>query len=433
MNASPHQSSVRRKSISSTANLALASAPATVERVRVITLKLRLGRGSRIRVLTGMLLFATGAAQASQPQKFLTFDHAMSAAEIAAHPDEYVFVWGATNSALTKAFNEHSPKTLLSTYYPYSRDPDASHGIGFWKASHPDWIAYACDGKTPIALYGDRNVTLDIARLDVVDWQIANFLKRPAGIDAVALDNFQFHNDGNICGSLNSTGKFVKRYGGGPRDMAYAEDAVRWLEKVSTVLHAHRVKVVINHVPDLSSEGDDPDSPLVQGMVGAVDGILDEHAQNAMRDPHKAALLTRFVDYANAKGKWVYLLYQLDHLDRDAVESAMANYLTIAGPMTAVYVSQRDSTYGQEPDFLGLDKDVGDPCGSAVTVRGVISRTYSRGLAIFAETGQPLTSVPIPTGYRNVDGRDAGVSVEIAGGHGRVLYTSQANACAKHG
>lgn len=381
--------------------------------------------------LAGALMCVGGVAHASQPQKFLVFDRNVAPAQVIAHPNEYVFVWGATNPALTKAFDEHSPRTLLSAYYPYSRDPDASHGVGFWMASHTDWLAYGCDGKTPVKMYGDRNVALDITRSDVIDWQVANFLKRPAGMGAVALDNFQFHNDGNACGVLNSAGRFVKRYGGGPHDTVFAEDVVRWLEKVSAALRAKQTKIVINHIPDLSSEGDDPDSPLVQRMVGAVDGILDEHAQVAMRNPRRAALLAKFVQYASAHGKWVYLLYQLDDLDADAVESAMANYLTMAGPKTAIYISQRDRTYGHEPNFLGFDKNVGNACAPAVMSKGVILRNYSHGLVVFSPAGQLAMTVPIPSGFVGVDGNNVGNSVRIVGGHGRVLYTSRADGCAK--
>lgn len=380
--------------------------------------------------LAGALILVGGVAHASQPQKFLVFDRNINPAQIIAHPDEYVFVWGATNPALTKAFNKYSPKTLLSTYYPYSRDPDASHSVAFWTESHADWLAYDCDGKTPIKMYGDRNVALNITNPNVINWQVANFLKRPAGMEAVALDNFQFHNDGHACGVMSSAGKFVKRYGVGPHDAAFAEDAVRWLEKVSAELHAKQTKIVINHIPDLSDEGDDPGSPLVQRMVGAVDGILDEHAQTAVRDPRKAALLAKFVQYADAHGKWVYLLYQLGDLDAGAVESAMANYLTMAGPKTAIYVSQRDKTYGNEPDFLRFDKNVGNACAPAITSKGVVIRNYSRGLVIFSPAGQSGVTVPIPSGFVDIDGNNMGNSVRIAGGHGRVLYTSRADGCA---
>lgn len=399
-------------------------------RLRIATSSIHRGATA---VVGGLLLSAAMVAHGSQPQKFLTFDRAMTPAEIAAHPNAYVFVWGASNPGLTAAFNKYSPNTLLSAYYPFSRDPDAAHGASYWKATHPRWIAYACDGTTPVKGYGDRNISLDITRPEVIAWQISNFLKRPAGMDAVALDNFQFANGSRACGVLDSSRKFVRRYETSAHNQQFSEDAVGWLEKVSTALHARQVKVVINHIPDLSSDGDDPHSPLVQRMVAAVDGILDEHAQVALRDARKSALLAQLVAYTQSKGKWMYLLYQLNHPDRSDIETAVANYLIMAGPRTAIYISDGDKTYGHEPAFLGFDKDVGTSCGSPASENGIMLRKYSHGLAIFAQAGQTVSTVPIVGNYRNADGTSAGHSIRISGGAGRVLYSTDANACSSGG
>lgn len=385
-------------------------------------------RGSAA-VLGGLLLSALTVAHGSQPQKFLTFDREMTAAGIAAHPNAYVFVWGATNPELTAAFNKYSQNTLLSTYYPFSRDPDAQHGDSFWKSVHPRWMAYACDGITPVKTYGDRNMTLDITRPEVIAWQISNFLTHPAGIDAVALDNFQFANSGAVCGALDSSGRLVRRYDGSSHDLRFARDAVSWLEKVSIALHASQMKVVVNHIPDLSSDGDNPHSPLVQRMLGAVDGILDEHAQVALHDARKFALLAQLVAYTQSERKWMYLLYQLNHPDRSDIETAVANYLIMAGPRTAIYISDGDKTYGHEPVFLGFDKDVGASCGASTSENGVSLRRYSRGLAIFAQAGQPASTVPIKGRYRNADGTDVGHSIQLQGGAGRVLYSASSITC----
>jgi len=371
------------------------------------------------------VLFLTAAitARAAQPQKFVTFDSKATSAQVKAWNDRYVFVWGASNQALTGALATHVPKALLSAYYPYSRDPDAKHDVSFWKAHHPSWIAYTCDGVTPATMYGDPNVVLDITNPDVIAWQIQNFLNRRPDIKAVALDNFQFHNAGRVCGVQDPSGHFVTRYELKSSDAVFAQDTVRWLESVYATLHAHQVEVVINHIPDLSSDGDDPNLPLVARMVSATDGILDEHAQLALHDSRKAALLTKFVSYVESKGKWTYLLYQLDSADRSAVESAMANYLMMAGSRTAIYLSHRDDTYGHEPDFMGFDREIGEPCGPVETRDGVLLRGYSKGLSIFSPAGLKPMQVPVPAGYTSVDGDAVGSTVPLQGGQGRVLYT----------
>lgn len=115
-------------------------------------------------------------ALAAQPQKLLVFDYKLDADWIAAHGSEYVFVWGASTGATLKTFEQYAPRTVLSKYFPYSRDPDAKHDIAFWKRFHPDWIQYECDGKTPATLYGGANVSLDISNPEVRQWQPASYI-----------------------------------------------------------------------------------------------------------------------------------------------------------------------------------------------------------------------------------------------------------------
>ncbi len=378
--------------------------------------------------LIAVALCVSGVVHAGQPQKFLTFDSHMTSSEVKGRANEYVFVWGATGPSLGAAFLQESPGVVLGAYFPYSRDPDAKRGLDYWKSAHPAWVAYTCDGATPATMYGDTNIALDVTNTDVVAWQVGNFLKRPAGTNAVALDNFQFHNDGHICGSKDASGRFVQRYRPVSYDMVYAQDQVQWLERIAAQLHANRVKVVVNHIPDLSPDGDDPASPIVKRMVQSVDGILDERAQLALRDPHKSLLLAKLVAYAGSSGKWMYLLYQLDDLDRSSIETAVANYLTMAGPATAIYVSRKDDAYGYQPDFKGFDRSIGDPCGPAVAVRGAIVRRYSGGMAMFALPESSSVSVPVSGIYTDIDGAPVAGSIRLVAGKGRVLYTHEGDA-----
>jgi hypothetical protein len=379
-------------------------------------------------VLGLLALGVSMGALAEQPQKFLTFDSHVTYPEIKGHANQYVFVWGATGPSLDAAFTQESPGVVLGAYFPYSRDPDAKRGLDYWAASHPTWVAYTCDGATPATMYGDANVTLDVTNTDVVAWQVANFLNRPAGTNAVALDNFQFHNDGRVCGARDASGRFVQRYRPASYDMVYAQDQVRWLERTADLLHAQRVKVVVNHIPDLSPDGDDPASPIIKRMVQSVDGILDEHAQLALRDARKSLLLAKLVSYVEASGKWMYLLYQLDNTGRSSIETAVANYLTMAGPTTAIYVSRNDDAYGYQPDFKGFDRQIGDPCGPATAQHGAVVRRYSEGLAIFAPPGSGSLSVPVTDVYLDVDGATITGSIRLEAGQGRVFYARNGDA-----
>ncbi|MHB8724074.1 MAG: alpha-amylase family protein [Casimicrobiaceae bacterium] len=382
-------------------------------------------------MVLGILFPAVVYAQAQQPQKFLTFDYHMTPEEVDVLPNRYVFVWG-DSARLTWAFAKHFPSTLLSAYFPYSRDPNATHGLNYWRASHPTWVTYRCDGVTPTYFPGDPNIPLDISNPDVISWQIAEFIHLRPGLHAVALDNFQFQNKLGICGVHDASGQFVRKYSGKLDDMAFATDRVRWLEKISAVLHERHIKVVINHIPDLSPEGDDSASPLVGRMVGAVDGILDEHAQDALHDTRKAVLLAKLVQFVQSSGKWMYLLYQYQGDSERLAESAMANYLTMAGPKSAIYIPAEGAISGLEPKLYGFDRPIGEPCGPVIAKSGVLFRTFSHGLAVYAPADRVPDSVSIPDGYQTVEGRNAGVELDLAGGRGRVLYASSGNACAHH-
>jgi len=381
--------------------------------------------------ILGCLFSITAAnAQARQPQLFLTFDYHMRPAQAAAAPARYVFVWG-DSASMTSALAKYSPGSLLSAYFPYARDPDANHDLAFWQARHPTWVTYRCDGVTPAYFPGDTNVPLDISNPAVRAWQVDQFTQLRPGLHAVALDNFQFQNKLGVCGVHDSSGRFVRKYSGKLDDPAFAAAAVDWLESISAALHERHVKVVVNHIPDLSTNGDDPTSPLVVRMVGAVDGMLDEHAQDALHDPSKAALLAKLVQFVQAKRKWMYLLYQYQGVSERLTESAMANYLTMAGPKTAIYIPKEGAISGLEPRLYGFDRPIGEPCGAPITKDGMRFRAFSHGLAIFAIT-ESATGSAVPSGYQTVDGHSASAQLHLTGGQGRVLYAPLGNACARH-
>lgn len=385
-----------------------------------------------IRAFTLLLaLGMTLPAGAAQPQKILVFTYKLSPSWIAEHGNEYVFVWGASDNSI-EAFSSHAPHAVLSKYFPYSRDPDAKHDINFWKKTHPSWIEFECDGRTPATMYGGKNVSLDINNPEVAQWQAKIFSALPVGVHEVALDNYQFNSRSHACGNAVN-GKFIARYTGEKVDATFANDIVRWLEQVSRALHARHIKVTINHTPDLTSSGDDPSSPLVQRMVSAVDGILDEGAARSLKSANLNATLAKLVEYASAKGKHYYFLYRLAPFNEGTVQSAMASYLTMASTNTAVYMHPLDQHYGSNPpQFLGYDKTIGEPCGPATRHGGLIIRLYSQGMTAFAPPKLPTQTLSIAPGYEDVRGEPVGLSLQMAGAQGRVVYRQDANGCKQH-
>ena len=131
---------------------------------------------------------------------FLTFDHkVIDVATAAAHAD---FVWGNDESHVAAYRASTNPKIVLSSYIPFTRDPDGTHDLAYWKSTHPDWVLYQCDQTTPAYEFGDPNVPLDITDPAVVDWQVQSYgvTAAAAGDDMIAADNFTLSNDYKACG-----------------------------------------------------------------------------------------------------------------------------------------------------------------------------------------------------------------------------------------
>ena len=383
-------------------------------------------------ILCLMLLTLSAVASGRQPQKFLVFDYHIQPAWIKAHAGEYVFVWGASQETVS-VFQEFSPGTQLSTYFPYMRDPNPATTLTEWQAKHPTWVVYHCDGKTPVLPYNDKNITLDTNNPSVVQWQIENFLSGTTLTKTAALDNVQFRNDIGVCGIRSADRGFVRRYSGEVVDRQFADDVANWVEKVAASLRQHGIRVVVNHIPDASFVGGYPaanvDFPPTQQLVAAVDGIVEEHSNLILRNPVVARSVFRLADYVASKHKWMYFIYQMNPLDERTAESAMASYLIMTSPFSAVFLSSRDATYGSAPDFFGYDRDIGTACGASEH-NGLFTRTFTGGMAIFALPDGTQRTVTVPAGYEAVDGKPAPSTLTLKPGAGLVLYRQGKAHCA---
>src|SRR5215472_7235106 len=72
---------------------------------------------------------------------FLTFDSSATPATAAPHA---TFVWGADLAHVPMYRASTNPGIVLSSYIPFTRDPDATHTLAYWKGMHPDWVVYQC-------------------------------------------------------------------------------------------------------------------------------------------------------------------------------------------------------------------------------------------------------------------------------------------------
>jgi len=383
-------------------------------------------------LVSGLLLLVSWTACANQPQKFLVFDGAITPSWIKAHGNEYVFVWGASPGTVP-VFQQYAPHTLLGTYFPHMRDPNRADTLAHWQATHPTWVLYQCDGRKPALLSGDSNITLDTNNPEVIQWQIQNFLNGAASTHAVALDGLQFRNNGQGCGVYRTNHSFAPLYSGKAVDRTYADDVANWVQQVYPSLHKQGIKVIVNHIPDETSNGrypaPDVNFPPTQRLIASVDGMVEEGASFTMQNRAVALGVLQYADYVAAKQKWMYFIYELNPFNVQTVESAMASYLMMASPYSAVFVSNRDSTYGHAPNFLGYDKNLGNPCGAHTSSNGILTRQYEKGIAMFALPEQTPRPVAIPAGYQNVDGNSAPSQIVLNAGEGSVLYRSSGTSC----
>jgi hypothetical protein len=385
-----------------------------------------------IKVFAIALLLAPAIACADQPKKFLVFDYALKQPWIKDHANQYVFVWGSS-PANEAYFKKYSPLTELSTYYPYARDPNAKNNLSNWRSTHPNWIAYKCDGTSPAVFVGDKNIPLDITSQQTIKWQISNFLSHAKEKKTVALDNFQFRNVWGACGSYDATHNFVKRYTGNVYDPTYASDVAAWINTVSAAMHKNGYRVIVNHIPDSMKAGKIPgadvDSPNVKKMIASVDGMVDEKTDYILKNKDISLSIFKLANYAAQNGKWMYFVYQLDPLDARTVESAMASYLIMASEKTAVYLSHTTKTYGHEPNFFGYDRTIGTACGAYKNDHGQLTRQFTRGVAIFMLPDQPRRSVKLPAGFSDINNKPISGMADLTGGEGLILYRRDGTTC----
>src|SRR5205807_1278068 len=81
------------------------------------------------------------------------------------------FVWGAVSPS-------PAPSVYATYYYPSNRDLDRSHTLEWYRKNRPDWVAYACDRRTPAydhTYAWGAYVPLDITRLDVRNYILTTF------------------------------------------------------------------------------------------------------------------------------------------------------------------------------------------------------------------------------------------------------------------
>jgi hypothetical protein len=129
------------------------------------------------------------------------------------------FIWGGSASNIAQ-WRQLNPEIVITKYVSYSWDPISSK-YSWWFKTHPDWIMYKCDRKTPaFKCYSpapcDFPLPLDITNPEVVQYQIDHGVlpAKAQGFNGIAWDNFDLGNGMNMCGHFDKSGDWVAMYNG---------------------------------------------------------------------------------------------------------------------------------------------------------------------------------------------------------------------------
>ncbi len=357
---------------------------------------------------------------------FLTFDYNVMDVQTAAAHD--VFVWGADIEHVPAYRGSTNPGITLSSYIPWTRDPNGMHNLAYWQNLHPDWIVYRCDQTTPVLEFSDPNLTLDISNPAVIDWQAQSYglSASEAGYDAIAADNFVLSNAFGACGVFRN-GQWVQLYTGSTTDPKYTSDALAWTVAFRSKLQAFRRPLGL--VPNFSLSGLPANDPNVVQLVANVDGILDEAGYTRYGSGPATGTewqtIESFVEYVQAQGKAYFSLTPQAGMivDRTAVQWALASYLMSKEHASALYVSGQQG-YGGDNYMPEYDAAIGKPCGAMAAAQGVFTRTFQNALAIVNPTTAAVTFTLPPGTFVDLYGNSVSGSVPLAATSGLVLLTS---------
>jgi hypothetical protein len=352
---------------------------------------------------------------------FLTFDYQIDPAAIPAIGARTLFVWGA-RARNVEAWHRARPGLIVSHYVPFNRDPE-DHDLDYWRSTHPDWILYQCDRRTPVFQQGAPAFTFDLANPEVVRWQLAHIEQALArGYDAIAFDNFQLDNHYHACGIYRDK-TWVQRYDGALRDSRYTADILAWIRQMYQALHQRKkpIGLIPNYVLDRPL-----DDPELAALLASVDGILDEEGfgnwSSSYITDEKWAQRIAFVSKLQKMGIAYFSLSGFPAIDGKVTQWVLANYLLIKDRNTGVFLAKTDQ-YGIDawrPEYAAL---IGTPCGPISRHENVYVRRYSRALAAVNPSARRGARLQLLGGgaLTDVYGRPLPDTVELPAHSGLVL------------
>ena len=366
--------------------------------------------------------------------------------------DGYIPGWQATQDAsrYTLTWGTDKPNAWIQgnhringTYYmAYDTDADVTafgdlgHSLGWWQqSSHPDWVLYKCDQRTPAWVGGlPDNVPLDISNPQVVQYQMA--LVSPYmmanGYNSFAADVMSLTNGQGGCGvwTHNHT-VWVKKFSGQQVDPKWAAATQYWAAYAQWYLHSLPLPIpFLANAPNWAPPGDQAQKELISHL----DGFQDEGGftafGNHLINDAGFRLKIWWAQYIQAQGK-AFLVTDLwkgaepNPVQRDF---AIATYLMGKYHQAAMVTAQYGS-YGVEHYWPEYDSAIGSPCADMYATQGVYFRKNTSSLVI-VNTSTSAVDVTLPhpaSSYTDIEGRPIHQPLSVEPDDGWVLLTQ--NGC----
>jgi Hypothetical glycosyl hydrolase family 15 len=332
------------------------------------------------------------------------------------------YIWGGYFLNWNFGFYPHVP--AIDGYMPFDEDPwsqrTPGHSLSDWRARHPDWIVYQCDGKTP-AYYGsgDTNVPLDFSNPAVRSWQVQQAAKLfQMGATGVGFDNFTFANYSNGCGVYRHGVWMPLGYPGPWADNAKLDsNMMAWIEDIRSRLQQQFAgkTLTVNFNTQLSG------LEKLKAITPYIDMDTDESAFTDWQGRRLTGAAwweeVDALEYLNSHGKAFFLdgivpaAADQDVTD-DELNWSLANYLLVKGSHSYVYVyaghsqgaSGSPSGYGSFYDRREYHVAIGYPTSGLYQSQGLQMRNYSGGMVIVNPSSGRRTAY-LPHSYSDMWGQ----------------------------
>jgi len=304
--------------------------------------------------------------------------YSISPQQAAADGPLYSAVWGSNSPDMVAAWRTNNPSLQISMYQIIGTDASQNlfgnlgHDIGYWQATHPDWILYECDQKTPAYVTGLTSVPLDISNPDVVNYilNLVGGYTEQNGYSALGFDLVSLKNDlggkGNGqrgCGVITANG-WVQKFSGNTVDPLWANAMLAFLASARTYLHGQPRPLAMwgNNVPGVYTFGDASETQLIDDL----DVVLDESGfanyGNYSTDQYFNSTV-QWAEYIQGQGAGFMDVneWQVAQLSNAQFDYALATYAMVK-ERAAVMFAAPYGEYGEEHYFTQYTTKIGPPC-----------------------------------------------------------------------